>query len=288
MQFTDRANKALADAAALAGQYAHSQILPIHLAVSLYDPPIDESKDQQTTMNASHSHTSAPLFRQIVERAHGDTQAADRALKKALVRLPSQDPPPDHVAVSPQLSKVLRSANELSKTQKDSFIAIDHLITSLCQEPNIQTALKEANIPNPKLIDSAIQQIRGTKRVDSKTADAEEENENLKRFTIDMTAMAREGKIDPVIGREEEIRRVIRILSRRTKNNPVLIGEPGVGKTTIIEGLAQRIVRGDVPESLKDRAIFSLDMGSLLAGAEYRGEFEERRKAVLSEFQHGE
>jgi ATP-dependent Clp protease ATP-binding subunit ClpB len=285
MQFTDRAAKAVSDAAALAEQYAHSQILPIHLAVSLYDPPVDESKDQQTTMNASHSHASAPLFRQIVERAHGDAQAADRALKKALVRLPSQDPPPDHVSVSPQLNKVLRAANDLSKTQKDSFVAIDHLITSLCQEPNIQAALKEANIPNPKLIDTAIQQIRGTKRVDSKTADAEEENENLKKFTIDMTAMAREGKMDPVIGREEEIRRVIRILSRRTKNNPVLIGEPGVGKTTVVEGLAQRIVNADVPTNLAACKLLSLDVGSLVAGSKYRGEFEERMKGVLKEIE---
>jgi len=285
MQFTDRASKAIADAAALAEQYAHSQILPIHLAVSLYDPPVDESKDQQVTMNASQVHASAPLFRQIIERAHGDAQAADRALKKVLVRLPSQDPPPDHFAVSPQLHKVLRAANDLSKTQKDSYVAIDHLITALCQEPNIQAALKEANIPNPKLIDSAIQQIRGTKRVDSKTADSEEENENLKRFTIDMTAMAREGKIDPVIGREEEIRRVIRILSRRTKNNPVLIGEPGVGKTTVVEGLAQRIVNADVPVNLAACKLLSLDVGSLVAGSKYRGEFEERMKGVLKEIE---
>lgn len=285
MQFTDRASKSLADAAALAEQYAHSQILPIHLAVALYDPPVDESKDQQTTANASHSHTSAPLFRQIIERAHGDTQAADRALKKLLVRLPSQDPPPDNVSVSPQLHKILRAANDLSKTQKDSYVAIDHLITSLCQEPNIQAALKEANIPNPKLIDSAIQQIRGQKRVDSKTADAEEENENLKKFTIDMTAMAREGKIDPVIGREEEIRRVVRILSRRTKNNPVLIGEPGVGKTTVVEGLAQRIVNADVPTNLAACRLLSLDVGSLVAGSKYRGEFEERMKGVLKEIE---
>jgi len=229
-QFTDRSAKALTDAANLAEQYAHSQILPVHLAVALFDPAPDESKDQQTTMNASQAHASAPLFKQVVERAHGDLQLLDRALKKQLVRLPSQDPPPDHVTMSPGLSKVIRSAQELQKTQKDSFVAIDHLITALAQDPKIQDALREANIPNNKLIDSAIQQIRGTKRVDSKNADSEEENENLKKFTIDMTQLAREGKLDPVIGREEEIRRVIRILSRRTKNNPVLIGEPGVGK----------------------------------------------------------
>ena len=285
MQFTDRASKALKDAHELAEQYAHSQILPLHLAISLLDPPADESKDQQTTVNASHGSTSAPLFRQVVERAHGDPQLLDRAMKKAVVRLPSQDPPPENVSISPQFAKVLRSAAELQKTQKDSFVAIDHLITALAQDSSIQRCLADANIPNTKLIDSAIQQIRGTKRVDSKTADAEEENENLKKFTIDMTALAREGKIDPVIGREEEIRRVIRILSRRTKNNPVLIGEPGVGKTTVVEGLASRIVNADVPANLAACKLLSLDVGSLVAGSKYRGEFEERMKGVLKEIE---
>ena len=285
MQFTDRAQKALGDAHELAQQYSHSQILPLHLAVSLLDPPVDESKDQQTTVNASHSSGSQPLFKQVVERAHGDPQNLDRSLKKALVRLPSQDPPPEHISVSPQFSKVLRSASELQKTQKDSYIAVDHLIQSLSQDPAIQRCLADANIPNSKLIDGAIQQIRGTKRVDSKTADAEEENENLKKFTIDMTALAREGKIDPVIGREEEIRRVVRILSRRTKNNPVLIGEPGVGKTTVVEGLASRIVNADVPANLAACKLLSLDVGSLVAGSKYRGEFEERMKGVLKEIE---
>ncbi|KAK4990527.1 Heat shock protein hsp98 [Elasticomyces elasticus] len=286
MQFTDRASQALGDAQELATQYAHSQLLPVHLAVALIDPPADQSKDQQNnSAHGSHSQSSAPLFRQVVERAHGDPQLLDRALKKALVRLPSQDPPPEHVSVSPAFSKVLRSANELSKTQKDSYIAIDHLISCLVQDPAIQKCLAESNIPNPKLIDGAIQQVRGTKRVDSKTADAEQENENLKKFTIDMTAMAREGKIDPVIGREEEIRRVIRILSRRTKNNPVLIGEPGVGKTTVVEGLASRIVNADVPAGLAACKLLSLDVGALVAGSKYRGEFEERMKGVLKEIE---
>lgn len=285
MQFTDRGQKALSDAHDLAQQYSHSQILPLHLAVSLLDPPIDESKDQQQAMNASHTSGSLPLFRQVVDRAHGDPQALDRALKKALVRLPSQDPPPEHVSLSPQFTKVLRAANELQRIQKDSFIAVDHLIMSLAQDPSIQRCLTDANIPNTKLIDSAIQQIRGTKRVDSKTADSEQENENLKKFTIDMTSLAREGKIDPVIGREEEIRRVIRILSRRTKNNPVLIGEPGVGKTTVVEGLALRIVNADVPANLAACKLLSLDVGSLVAGSKYRGEFEERMKGVLKEIE---
>ena len=285
MQFTDRAQKALADAHDLAQQYSHSQILPLHLAVSLLDPPVDESKDQQQKVSASHAASSSPLFRQVIERAHGDPQLLDRALKKALVRLPSQEPPPEHISVSPQFSKILRAANDLQKTQKDSYIAIDHLITSLAQDSSIQKCLADANIPNTKLIDTAIQQIRGTKRVDSKTADAEQENENLKKFTIDMTALAREGKIDPVIGREEEIRRVIRILSRRTKNNPVLIGEPGVGKTTVVEGLASRIVNADVPANLAACKLLSLDVGSLVAGSKYRGEFEERMKGVLKEIE---
>ncbi|ERF68785.1 Heat shock protein 98 [Endocarpon pusillum Z07020] len=285
MQFTERGQKALSDAANLAEQYAHIQIMPLHLAVSLFDPPVDESKDQKQTANASQVSASMPLFRQVIERAHGDVQLFDRTLKKQLVRLASQDPPPEHVSLSPQLSKVLRAANELSKLQKDSYVAVDHMILALAQDSTVQRALADANVPNTKLIESAIQQIRGTKRVDSKTADSEEENENLKKFTIDMTALAREGKMDPVIGRDEETRRVIRILSRRTKNNPVLIGEPGVGKTTVIEGLAQRIVNQDVPENLAACKLLSLDVGALVAGSKYRGEFEERMKGVLKEIE---
>lgn len=286
MQFTDKASQALSDAQDLAQQYSHSQLQPLHLAVSLLDPPPDLSKDQQNnSAHASHSTTSAPLFKQVVERAHGDPQLLLRALNKAMVRLPSQDPPPEHLSMSPAFSKMLRSANDLSKTQKDSFIAIDHFISCLVQDPTVQRALADSNIPNNKLIDNAITQIRGTKRVDSKTADAEEESENLKKFTIDMTAMAREGKMDPVIGREEEIRRVVRILSRRTKNNPVLIGEPGVGKTTVVEGLAQRIVNADVPANLSACKLLSLDVGALVAGSKYRGEFEERMKGVLKEIE---
>lgn len=279
MEFTDRGKKALEDAMALAEQYAHSQLLPVHLAVSLLDPPPDQSKDQQNAPAGSQNS----LFRQVVERAHGDPQLFDRALKKSLVRLPSQDPAPESVSMSTSFSTVLRKAQELQKTQKDTYIAVDHLITALADDATIAAALKEANIPKPKLVQEAVQQIRGTKRVDSKTADTEEEHENLSKFTIDMTAMAREGKIDPVIGREEEIRRVIRILSRRTKNNPVLIGEPGVGKTTVVEGLAQRIVNADVPDNLAACKLLSLDVGALVAGSKYRGEFEERMKGVLKE-----
>ncbi|KAF8863789.1 putative heat shock protein hsp98 [Acephala macrosclerotiorum] len=280
MNFTDRATKALSDAMSTAESYAHPQLLPLHLAVSLLDPPADESKDQQNPANKPES-----LFRQVVERAHGDAQALQRALNRALVRLPSQTPPPEQISMAPAFTKVLRQAHELQKTQKDSFIAVDHLIIALSEDNSVQTALKEGNIPNVKVLQDAVQQIRGTRRVDSKTADAEEEYENLKKFTIDMTALAREGKIDPVIGREEEIRRVVRILSRRTKNNPVLIGEPGVGKTTVVEGLAQRIVNNDVPDNLAACKLLSLDVGSLVAGSKYRGEFEERMKGLLKEIE---
>ncbi|KAI2612068.1 heat shock protein [Hypoxylon fragiforme] len=279
MEFTDRGKKALEDAMALAEQYAHSQLLPIHLAVSLLDPPPDPSKDQQNAVPG----TTHSLFKQVVERAHGDPQLLDRALKRILVRLPSQDPPPETVSMSPTFNTILRKAQELQKTQKDTYIAVDHLITALAEDATIAGALKDANIPKPKLVQEAVQTIRGTKRVDSKTADTEEEHENLAKFTIDMTAMAREGKMDPVIGREEEIRRVIRILSRRTKNNPVLIGEPGVGKTTVVEGLAQRIVNADIPDNLAACKLLSLDVGALVAGSKYRGEFEERMKGVLKE-----
>jgi len=285
MNFTDRASKALGDAMAVAEGYAHPQLLPLHLALSLLDPPADESKDQQVTVNASHGAASQSLFRQVVERAHGDPQAFQRALQKAIVRLPSQNPPPEQISMAPSFTKVLRAANDLQKTQKDSFIAVDHLIIALCQDPTIQATLKEGNMPNIKVIQDAVQQIRGTRRVDSKTADAEEEHENLKKFTVDMTALAREGKMDPVIGREEEIRRVIRILSRRTKNNPVLIGEPGVGKTTVIEGLAQRIVNSDVPDNLATCKLLSLDVSSIVAGSKYRGQFEERMKGILKEIE---
>merc|ERR1739848_293742 len=280
MEFTDRAQKAVEDAMALAEQYAHSQLLPIHLAVSLLDPPPDLSKDQQNGPGQP-----VTLFRQVVERAKGDPQLFDRALKKSLVRLPSQDPPPEQVSLAPSFHGVLRKALELQKVQKDTYIGVDHLINTLAEEPSIQAALREANIPKPKLLQDAVQAIRGTKRVDSKTADTEEENENLAKFTIDMTAMARDQKVDPVIGREEEIRRVIRILSRRTKNNPVLIGEPGVGKTTVVEGLAQRINNRDVPDNLKHCKLLSLDVGALVAGSKYRGEFEERMKGVLKEIE---
>ncbi|KAF2199384.1 heat shock protein [Delitschia confertaspora ATCC 74209] len=279
-QYTDRAARALADSFELARSYAHSQLSPIHLAVALIDPAPDPQHPQEQNAQAA-----PPLFRQVVERANGDAQQFERSLKKALVRLPSQDPPPERTAPAPSMTKVLRAAEELSRTQKDSYISVGHLIQCVVQDAAVQRCLADANVPNVKQIDQAVLAIQGTKRVDSKKADDESESENLKKFTIDLTAMARDGKIDPVIGREEEIRRVIRILSRRTKNNPVLIGEPGVGKTTVVEGLARRIVDADVPANLAACKLLSLDVGSLVAGSKYRGEFEERMKGVLKEIE---
>jgi len=177
--------------------------------------------------------------------------------------------------------KVLRDAQSMQKDMHDSYIAQDHLILALIKDTNIATVLKESSI-TPAAIKTAVQQIRGNRRVESKNA--EQGFDALAKYAVDLTALAEEGKIDPVIGRDNEIRRVVRILCRRTKNNPVLIGEPGVGKTAIAEGLAQRIVNRDVPASLLGR-LFSLDMGALMAGAKYKGEYEERVKSVLSEIE---
>ncbi|KAF3913194.1 hypothetical protein AA313_de0206059 [Arthrobotrys entomopaga] len=279
--YTDRALRAIQNAIELATQYSHVEIRPINLAVSLLTPPPDDSKPGVTDAVPQ----GPSLFRQAVERANGDFQTLDREMKKALVRSPSQDPPPENATFSPTMSKILRKAHDLQKLQKDKFIGIDHLILAVVEDPTVQVALKAANVPNVKVLQDAIAAIRGDRRMDSKTADAESAHEALSKYTIDMTAQASEGQLDPVIGREEEVRRVIRILSRRTKNNPVLIGEPGVGKTSVAEGLAQRIVAADVPANLAECKLLSLDVGSLVAGSKYRGEFEERMKSVLKEIE---
>ncbi|KAL7272019.1 Heat shock protein hsp98 [Rhizina undulata] len=270
LQLTDKAQKALTLAHDCAQQYAHSQVVPVHLAYALL---IGDEEAQGPS-----------LFRQVVEKANGDFQTFDRAIKKALVRLPSQDPPPDQVSFSPSFAKILREAQKLQKMQRDSYVAQDHLISALAQDSSIQKLLSEAGIPNVSLLDNAVQSLRGTKRVDSQNEETGE-SEALSKYCIDLTQKAREGNLDPVIGREQEVLRVIRILSRRTKNNPVLIGEPGVGKTSVVEGLASRIVHNDVPANLAECKLLSLDVGALVAGSKYRGEFEERMKAVLKEIE---
>ncbi|KAI5281249.1 Heat shock protein hsp98, partial [Ascosphaera aggregata] len=266
MQFTDRARQAIEEAQGLADQYLHPQILPLHLAVALLTPKDGES-----------------LFKQAIEKANGDSKQLERSLQKQLVRLPSQDPPPMEIAFSSSLARLIRAAHSLSKDQKDKFIAVDHLILALSGDQRIRQAMEEASVKRDSL-DTAVQQLRGdSKRDSAKSDDQAAEGDNIAKLCIDMTRMAREGKIDPVIGREDEIRRVIRILSRRTKNNPCLIGEPGVGKTTIVEGLARRIVNKDVPANLTNVKLLALDVGSLVAGTSHRGEFEERMKGLLDE-----
>jgi ATP-dependent Clp protease ATP-binding subunit ClpB len=213
-----------------------------------------------------------------------DLQQVERALRKRLVRLPTQDPAPDTISPNSQLIAVLNKADYLRKSKNDSHVAVDHLLLALVDDKPVMEALAEGGL-SKDLISQTIQKLRGSRPVTSKSS--ETTYDALGKYAIDMIALAEQGKLDPVIGRDDEIRRIIRVLSRRTKNNPVLIGEPGVGKTAVVEGLAQRIVRGDVPENLNCK-LFSLDMGALIAGAKYRGEFEERLKAVLAEIKEAE
>ena len=278
-QFTDKAAEAFNQALELAQTYAHPQATPLHLSMALIAPP----SGPDMTANAAPPNI---LFKQVIEKANGDFQAFERGIKKSLVRLPSQDPPPEP-SLSPALSKVIREAQKLQKTQRDSFVAQDHLIAALSQDTTIKNLLKEAGIPNIDVLDKAIQDIRGTKRVDSQQ-ESISGGEALAKYTLDLTQRARDGALDPVIGREQEVLRVIRILSRRTKNNPVLVGEPGVGKTSVVEGLASRIVNADVPANLATCRLLSLDVGALVAGTKYRGEFEERMKSVLKEIEESQ
>jgi len=216
----------------------------------------------------------------IFSKIGGDVHAITRASKRVLSKLPSQDPAPSVCSPNNATVKVFTKAEEIMHNNGDSVLTVDHLLNALSQDKDVSTILSEGKVSSSQ-IGAAIKSVRGNKKADSPTA--EETYEALETYARDLVKDARDGKIDPVIGRDAEIRRVIRILSRRTKNNPILIGDPGVGKTAIVEGLAQRIVRGDVPNNLKDRRIFSLDMGALVAGASYRGSFEERLKSVLKE-----
>ncbi|HEX9800452.1 MAG TPA: ATP-dependent chaperone ClpB [Thermoanaerobaculia bacterium] len=231
------------------------------------------------------------LVPRLLRRMELDPAALAAEVDRELARRPKVSGPgaePGKVLVSQRLSRALVAATAEAKRLKDEYVSVEHLLLAVLDESPAGAgaqALAAFGVNRDRFL-AALTAVRGSQRVTS--AEPEATYEALEKYGVDLVAMARSGKLDPVIGRDQEIRRVVRILSRKTKNNPVLIGEPGVGKTAIVEGLAQRIVKGDVPEWLKDRALFSLDMGALLAGAKYRGEFEERLRAVLNEIKKSE
>ena len=243
----------------------HQQFMPEHLLKVLMD-------DDQGMASS------------LIERAGGRPADVRLANDAAIAKLPKVSGGNGQLYLSQPVAKVFQAAEDAAKKAGDSFVTVERMLLALVIESSAATSriLTNAGV-TAQALNQTINDIRKGRTADS--AGAEQGFDALKKYARDLTAAAREVKLDPVIGRDDEIRRTIQVLSRRTKNNPVLIGEPGVGKTAIAEGLALRIVNGDVPESLKDKQLMSLDMGALIAGAKYRGEFEERLKAVLSEIQ---
>jgi ATP-dependent Clp protease ATP-binding subunit ClpB len=228
---------------------------------------------------------AAGLSQRILFRAGVESKVIDTKLEEYLSKQPKVSDVSEK-SIGKTAVECLKKASELKREFGDQFISVEHLLLAAASTDGFTKKLFIDNNVSYQKLKDAVLAIRGSNKVTSRTPEAS--YEALKQYSRDLTEAAREGKLDPVIGRDEEIRRTIQILSRRTKNNPILLGEPGVGKTAIAEGLAQRIVNGDVPEPLKGRTLVSLDMGALIAGAKYRGEFEERLKAVLKEVQAAE
>ncbi|MBR6044018.1 MAG: AAA family ATPase, partial [Ruminococcus sp.] len=249
----------------------------------------NQAVDQQHIMLALMQQENG-LIPQLIVKLGLSAQAFADAVSRAVDALPKVQVggrPQDQVFVTSELDRAFAEAEQQASRMRDEFVSVEHIVLGMLECPNagMKELFRSFSITKDKFL-KALQEVRGSAQVTSQNP--EDTYDVLKKYGTELVELARSGKLDPVIGRDNEIRNVIRILSRKTKNNPVLIGEPGVGKTAIAEGLAQRIVRGDVPDSLKDRKVFSLDMGALVAGAKYRGEFEERLKAVLQEIKKSE